>query len=346
MNALRFHDVSHAYGARAALRSFSLDIGAGEIFSLLGPSGSGKTTALRIAAGLEVPQRGRVEVGGNVVVADGVFVPPEQRDVGLLFQDLALFPHLTVADNVAFGLRAANTGERKTRVSEILELVGLQGQGRLYPHQLSGGQQQRVALARALAPGPRVLLLDEPFSNLDVVLREQVRREMANLLKAVGTSVLLVTHDPEEALFMSDRVALMREGAIEQVASPETLYFAPATRFAATFFGNANVLAADVRGGRATTPFGTIDAKGLADGAAEVVVRAQGLLVSKAGAEHAVVRSARILGATVLVELDPLPATGIGAPLVARTAIGAHPQAGERVTLALDPRFSFAFARG
>ncbi len=340
MSALRFDDVSHSYGARTALRSFSLDVGAGEIVSLLGPSGSGKTTALRIAAGLEVPQRGRVEVGGQAVAADGLFVPPERRDVGLLFQDLALFPHLTVADNVAFGLRA----DRKARVGEMLELVGLQGQGRVYPHQLSGGQQQRVALARALAPRPRVLLLDEPFSNLDVVLRQQVRREMANLLKQVGTSVLLVTHDPEEALFMSDRVALMREGAIEQVAAPETLYFAPATRFAAMFFGEANVIAAEVRGGRAVTPFGEVDAQGIADGLADAIVRAQGLVVAGGGAQ-AVVQSARILGATLLMELDPLPETGIKGPLIARAPIGAHPVAGERVAVTLDPKFVFVFAR-
>lgn len=341
MSALRFEAVSHAYGARTALRSFSLEVGAGELVSLLGPSGSGKTTALRIAAGLEVPQRGRVEVGGNVVVTDGVFVPPERRDVGLLFQDLALFPHLTVAENVAFGLRAGS--ERKARVDEMLGLVGLTDQGRVYPHQLSGGQQQRVALARALAPRPRVLLLDEPFSNLDVVLRQQVRREMANLLKAVGTSALLVTHDPEEALFMSDRVALMRDGAIEQVASPEALYFAPATRFVATFFGDANVIATAVRGGRAVTPLGTVEAKGIADGPAEVIVRAQGLVLS-AGAQ-AVVKSARILGATLLIELDPLPEFGVKGPLVARTPIGPHPTIGERVAVTLNPKFAFVFAK-
>jgi iron(III) transport system ATP-binding protein len=268
-------------------------------------------------------------------------VPPEARDVGLLFQDLALFPHLTVSENVAFGLRGART--RRARVSELLDLVGMAGHARVYPHQLSGGQQQRVALARALAPSPRVLLLDEPFSNLDVVLRQQVRREMVDLLKAVGTSVLFVTHDPEEALYMSDRVAVMREGTILQAAAPDVLYFAPADRFVASFFGQINVIPASVKDGRAVTPFGAVDAKGLS-GDVDVLVRAQGLQVSKGG-EHAVVRSARILGATILLELQPAPATGLSAPLTARVAMGSHPQPGERVSLALDPRLAFAFAR-
>ncbi|MBL8780154.1 MAG: ABC transporter ATP-binding protein [Alphaproteobacteria bacterium] len=346
MTALRFSDIDHAYGTRPALRAFSLGVEDGEIVSLLGPSGSGKTTALRIAAGLETPQRGTVHVGEKRVFGDGINVPTEARDVGLLFQDLALFPHLTVAENVGFGLRGGSKA-RRARVGELLELVGLGAHARVYPHQLSGGQQQRVALARALAPKPSVLLLDEPFSNLDVVLRQQVRREMADLLKKTGTSVLLVTHDPEEALYISDRVAVMRDGTIVQVAAPEALYLAPANRFVASFFGHTNVIPATVRDGHATTPFGSIAATGLGDGvAADVLVRAQGLLVSKAsGTAHAVVRSARILGAAILLELEPLPETGLTAPLVARAAMGTHPQAGERVSLALDPQFAFAFAR-
>jgi len=346
VTALRFSDVDHVYGARQAVKAFSLTVEDGEIVSLLGPSGSGKTTALRIAAGLETPQRGTVHVGEKLVFGAAVNVPPEERDVGLLFQDLALFPHLTVAENVGFGLRQGGKA-RRARVGELLDLVGLADQARAYPHQLSGGQQQRVALARALAPKPSVLLLDEPFSNLDVVLRQQVRREMADLLKKTGTSVLLVTHDPEEALYISDRVAVMRAGTIVQAAAPEALYLAPANRFVASFFGHINVIPATIKDGRAITPFGSVAAPGLGDGAAaDVLVRAQGLLVSKAGdAAHAVVRSARILGSTILLELEPLPATGLKAPLVARAAMGAHPQAGERVSLALDPRFAFAFAR-
>jgi iron(III) transport system ATP-binding protein len=342
MTALSFERVGHSYDTRTALRDFSLAVANGEIVGLLGPSGSGKTTALRIAAGLETPQAGTVHIGEALVNGGGVNVPPEARDVGLLFQDLALFPHMTVADNVAFGLRATGKARRE-KAGELLELVGLIGQGHVYPHQLSGGQQQRVALARALAPSPRVLLLDEPFSSLDVVLRHQMRREMVALLKRLGTSVLFVTHDPEEALYMSDRVAVMRDGNIVQAAAPETLYLAPADRFVATFFGDVNVVPARVVDGRAVTPLGAVDAKGLV-GEVDVLVRAQGLIVS-AGGDHAIVRSARILGASMLLELEPAPSTGLKAPLIARAAVGSHPQVGAPVSLAFDPRLAFAFAR-
>lgn len=342
MTALRFEGVGHSYGGRTALRDFSLAVDAGEIVSLLGPSGSGKTTALRIAAGLEAPQSGTVHIGQALVSASGVHTPPEGRDVGLLFQDLALFPHLTVLENVAFGLHTG-ARERRTKAGELLELVGLAGQGSVYPHQLSGGQQQRVALARALAPSPRILLLDEPFSSLDVVLRHQMRREMLSLLKQLGTSVLFVTHDPEEALYVSDRVAIMRDGTILQMAAPDTLYLAPADRFVASFFGHINVIPGRASDGKAATPFGAVEAKGLS-GEVDVLVRAQGLIVSPSG-DHAVVRSARILGASMLLELEPAEATGVTGSLTALTAIGAHPPVGARVSLALDPRLSFAFAR-
>lgn len=344
MTVLHFDDVRHAYGRKVALASFSLAVEEGQIVALLGPSGSGKTTALRIAAGLEIPQGGNVFVGSRQVVGPGTFVPPEDRDVGLLFQDLALFPHLTVNENVGFGLKQVGA-ERRRRTDELLGLVGLEGLGQLYPHQLSGGQQQRVALARALAPEPGVLLLDEPFSNLDVVLRQQVRREMVSLLKRIGTSVLFVTHDPEEALYVADQVAVMGRGVIQQVAAPEELYFAPSNRFVAGFFGDANVIPATVRAGRAETPFGTVEAAALSDGPADVIVRTAGLLLSSGGTAHAVIRSARILGATMMVELDPMPATGLREPLVARMPLGPRPQVGASVSLALDPRLSFVFLR-
>jgi iron(III) transport system ATP-binding protein len=307
MTALRFTDVDHAYGSRVALRSFSLGVEDGEIVSLLGPSGSGKTTALRIAAGLETPQRGTVHVGARLVQGGAVNVPPEARDVGLLFQDLALFPHLTVAENVGFGLRGGGKA-RRARVDELLALVGLGPYARVYPHQLSGGQQQRVALARALAPKPSVLLLDEPFSNLDVVLRQQVRREMAALLKQIGTSVLLVTHDPEEALYISDRVAVMREGTIVQVETPEALYLAPADRFVASFFGHINVIPASVKDGRATTPFGSVAATGCATAPADVLVRAQGCWSRRRPVSSMPSCARRVFsGPTILLELGRCP---------------------------------------
>ncbi len=347
MSALEFKAVTHAYGGRVAIKSFTLAVADGEILALLGPSGSGKTTALRVAAGLEVPQQGTVHVGGKLVSGTGVNIPPEQRDVGLLFQDLALFPHLTVAKNVAFGLHGARSAQRQARTNELLELVGLRDYAQVYPHQLSGGQQQRVALARALAPRPSVLLLDEPFSNLDVVLRQQVRREMLNLLKLIGTSALFVTHDPEEALFMADRVAVMRDGAIMQIATPEAIYLKPANRFVASFFGETSVIPAAINAGRAETPFGAVPANGLAEGSlADVLVRAQGLLVSKSeSGAHATVRSARILGATVLLDLQPVPMTGLKTNLIARVPMGTLLRSGDTVTITLDPRFAFAFSR-
>ena len=343
MSVLRFENVRHAYGRKTALSDFTLSVEEGQIVALLGPSGSGKTTALRIAAGLETPESGNVFVGASQVAGKGLFVPPERRDIGLLFQDLALFPHLTVIENVGFGL-TGNAAERRRRIGELLSLVGLDGLGQRYPHQLSGGQQQRVALARALAPEPRVLLLDEPFSNLDVVLRHQVRREMVALLKKIGTSVLFVTHDPEEALYVADQVAVMGGGMIQQVAAPDDLYFAPANRFVAAFFGDANLIPAIVKSGLAETTLGSV-ATSLPDGPADVIVRATGLVVSSGTTAHATVRSARILGATMMVELEPLPVTGLQGPLIARMQLGPRPQVGTHVTLALNPRLTFVFPR-
>lgn len=342
MTALRFDKVGHRYGRHPALRDFSLSVEEGTIMSLLGPSGSGKTTALRIAAGLEMPQSGEVHLAGRKVNAPGIFVPPEARDIGLLFQDLALFPHLDIGANIAFGL--SRTGvNRRTRVDELLHLVGLEGMGSLYPHQLSGGQQQRVALARALAPGPRILLLDEPFSSLDVVLRQQVRQETISLLKRLGTSVLFVTHDPEEALYVADRVAVMREGLILQEATPDDIYLRPASRFVAEFFGDTTVIPVHVRAGRAETPLGAIDAAGIPDGKADLVLRAAGIRLGSAGNVEGVVRSARLLGPSLMVEVEPVQGIGLPRTLIARLALDDKPAIGARVFLSLDPRLAFVF---
>ena len=216
MTALALSGVDHAYGSKTILHDVSLEVREEEILCLLGPSGCGKTTILRLAAGLELPTRGTIQVGGRLVSGNGAFVPPERRDVGLLFQDYALFPHLSIAGNIAFGLRSMSEPAQKQRIGEMLELTHLTGRGDTYPHTLSGGEQQRVALARALAPRPRVLLLDEPFSGLDTQLRQKVRDETLHVLKEVGAAVVLVTHDPEEALFMADRIALMKAGRIVQ----------------------------------------------------------------------------------------------------------------------------------
>jgi iron(III) transport system ATP-binding protein len=258
---LDLQELSRAYDAEQAVENVSLSVRDGELLTLLGPSGCGKTTMLRLLAGLERPSTGAVEIAGETVATgDGDFVPAEQRDVGLVFQDFALFPHLTVEENVAFGLQDWSAGERERRVDELLDLVDLDGHREKEPGALSGGQQQRVALARALAPEPDVLLLDEPFSNLDVRLRVEMREEVRDILKAAGVTAISVTHDQEEALSISDRVAIMHDGAIEQVGTPEVVFENPESRFVASFLGRASFLPGRVRGDVVETELGVLDA--------------------------------------------------------------------------------------
>ena len=247
MATVQLDSVSKAYGATPAVVSAGLTVLSGEFVALLGPSGCGKSTLLRLIAGFEAPDSGAVRIGGHTVAGDS-WVAPEDRQVGMVFQDYALFPHLTVEENVAFGLgTAARRGRRgrrwaDPRIAEALALVGLPDLGGRYPHELSGGQQQRVALARALAPAPKIVLLDEPFSAIDPLQRGAMREELARILDVAGTTVLLVTHDQEEALALADRVALMRDGGIVQVDAPERLYHEPVDRWSAEFVGTANVL--------------------------------------------------------------------------------------------------------
>jgi iron(III) transport system ATP-binding protein len=247
--------ISRSFGLTRAVDEVTLEVRTGEIFGVLGPSGCGKTTLLRLIAGFERPQAGTVTVGGSLVAGDGTWVPPERRRIGMVFQDYALFPHLTVERNVAFGV-ARDAGADTQRA---LELVGLQHKTDRHPHELSGGERQRVALARALAPGPDVVLLDEPFSSLDATLRADLRREVELILRDAGATAILVTHDQEEALTLTDRLALMREGRIVQVGSPEDVYAQPAERWAAQFVGEVNVLPGVVRGDAIYTEVGSFD---------------------------------------------------------------------------------------
>ncbi|MEM9755477.1 MAG: ABC transporter ATP-binding protein [Pseudomonadota bacterium] len=263
------------FGARTVLRDVDLTVAAGEVVCLLGPSGCGKSTTLRVIAGIERQSAGEVWIDGTCVSGAGVHRPPEDRGVGMMFQDFALFPHLNVAGNVGFGLRGPADTIRH-RVDRLIERVHLNGFGHKAPHTLSGGEQQRVALARALAPRPGVMLMDEPFSGLDNRLRDGVRDETMALLKEEGTAVVLVTHDPAEAMQMADRIALMRDGAIVQDGPPYELYAKPIDRRAAAFFSDINVLPGDVRGGQVETSLGRFAANGHADGTAvEVVFRPQ-----------------------------------------------------------------------
>jgi iron(III) transport system ATP-binding protein len=251
-------NLSKRFGNAVAVDGATLAVERGELVALLGPSGCGKTTLLRLIAGFEIPDDGTIIVAGRTV-AGGGWIPPERRRIGMVFQDYALFPHLTVAQNVGFGL---SRGARHDRVASLLARVGLAGLGERYPHELSGGEQQRVALARALAPDPEVVLLDEPWSNIDPVLRSAMRDDLAAVLRASGATVVLVTHEQEEAFSLSDRVALMHAGRIVQAAPPEEVYYAPTTRWAAKFVGDANLVRGRIVGRLVETPLGTFSVAG------------------------------------------------------------------------------------
>jgi len=258
----------------AAVAGVSFDAPRGSIVALLGPSGCGKTTTLRLIAGLETPNSGAVWLEGRKVAGDGVWVPPETRRVGMVFQDGALFPHLTVAQNIAFPL---NTRNDKERVEELLELVGMRGYGERYPHQLSGGQQQRVALARALAPEPSVVLLDEPFSRLDAALRVSLREDVRAIIKRTGATTLFVTHDQEEALSIADVVVVMFEGKAVQVGAPHEIYTRPVTRAIATFVGEANLLPGVANGTVAESALGRVILATPQHGPVDIMVRPEAI---------------------------------------------------------------------
>lgn len=269
-------EVSKRYSPRfsPAISRLTLTLNRGEILALLGPSGCGKTTTLRLIAGFEVPDEGTILLNGVPMAGNGFWVPPEERKIGMVFQDYALFPHLTLLENVAFGLRGRGRRERETKAMEVLEMVGMAGMAQRYPHELSGGEQQRVALARALAPGPLVILLDEPFSNLDTDMKTLMRREVERILRETGMSAILVTHDQEEAFAMADRVGVLYQGSLEQLAAPEVLYHTPATRFVADFVGEADFLPGEVQEG-IVTEVGTFhDGSGLPKGTkVELMIR-------------------------------------------------------------------------
>jgi len=262
--AVRLDQVSKSFGGTLALDDVSLELEAGTILALLGPSGCGKTTCLRLISGFEQPDAGAVDVNGRRVASPTSMVPPERRRVGLVFQDLALFPHLSVRHNVAYGIRRDR--DHAVRTDELLEMVGLAGDAERMPHELSGGMQQRVALARALAPRPDVLLLDEPFSSLDQAMRTQLRAEVREILREARQSAIFVTHDQGEALTVADRVAVMTRGQVLQVAPPEIIYAEPATPYVATFIGVSNLVSAEVVADVAMTRFGPVRLIGPASG--------------------------------------------------------------------------------
>ncbi|MFK5996641.1 MAG: ABC transporter ATP-binding protein [Rhodobacterales bacterium] len=274
---LELQNITRVYDGTPVVDGLSLTLAAGQVTCLLGPSGCGKSTTLRIAAGVEWQSSGAVLIDGRVVSDDTCHMPPEARHIGLMFQDFALFPHLDVERNVGFGLKGSRSA-RGPRVADLLHKVGLEGFENKYPHQLSGGEQQRVALARALAPKPQVMLMDEPFSGLDDRLRDDVRDATLEVLKAENTAVLLVTHEPEEAMRMADQIALMRAGRIVQAGAPYNIYNAPKDRQAAGFFSDINVIEGVVTNALTETPFGQFLTPGMVDGTrVEIIIRPQHL---------------------------------------------------------------------
>ena len=307
---LSLERVSHAYGGCNVFSDLSLTVADGEIVCLLGPSGCGKTTLLRLAAGLEKLQKGKVTLSDGVAADRDKQLPPEMRGVGLMFQDFALFPHLSVSDNVAFGLNTLSAGQRAQRVVDVLMQVNMFEKRDDYPHQLSGGQQQRVALARALAPNPAVMLLDEPFSGLDQNLRISVREETLGILKESNVATLFVTHDPEEAMFMADRIFVMGpRGVILQEGTPDEIYRSPTHSFVASLFGSGTQFEGVARGGEVETPLGRVPAPNCVDGRrVDVVIRPHGIKLIKNGDDGVPVDvlSVRPLGRNTFVRFRAL----------------------------------------
>jgi iron(III) transport system ATP-binding protein len=346
LEGLQVQDLSHRYGDRRVVDRVAVAIAPGEVHCLVGPSGCGKTTTLRLIAGLEALQAGRIALNGRVLAEPGRSLPPERRRVGLMFQDFALFPHLRVAENVAFGLSGVDRRRREARAGELLAAVNMAAYARAYPHTLSGGGQQRVALARALAPGPELMLLDEAFSALDTSLRAQVRDEALTLLREAGTPTLLVTHDAEEAIRVGDRIHAMQAGRVVQSGTPSELYARPVSPFVAGFFGPVNRFPGRVARGLVETPVGTAPADGLADGAAvEAIVRPEALRVrspSRGGGLRARVLVRRDLGPVHVIRLR----LADGSSVKVRQAGQVDAAVGEEVEIELDRRHLFVYPAG
>ena len=328
-HAIACASVSKRFGPVRALDRFDLEVAEGQILSLLGPSGCGKTTALRIIAGFESPDSGTVAIGDETVVGDGKTVPPERRRVGMVFQDYALFPHMTVAGNAGFGVAPKGRDER---VAVVLALIGLDDKADRMPHELSGGEQQRVALARALAPGPRVILLDEPFSNLDATMRMRMRREVRQILVKAQTTAVFVTHDQEEAMAIADVIAVMRAGHVLQSGSPQDLYQRPADRWVAEFIGESEFLEGTAGTGAVETALGTFPHFGPERGAVDVMVRPEWIHLEKSVDGAAVVIDQEYYGHDQLVLIE----FSDGRRINARIASGPVYSEGDRVEVGVD----------
>ena len=351
MKGLHLIGLTHAFGDHRVLDNIGMIIPAGELVCLLGPSGCGKTTLLRLAAGLDRVQAGTIVVDDEVVATENKHVPAERRRVGLMFQDYALFPHLNVLENVTFGLTGMAGGTARDRALDKLDQVGMADQARKYPHMLSGGQQQRVALARALAPNPKFLLLDEPFSGLDTNLRARIREQTLAVLKDTGIATLMVTHDPEEAMFMADRIKIMgANGRILQAGRPHEIYYHPQHEFVAKLFGLMNQVEGVVIGGKVETPLGTVAAGDLEEGrVVQVLIRPEGVVLESNGGPGGTpveVQSTHLLGHDNIVRVRIAAGDWEGTGLYVRVHHAFEPELQHRITAAIDPDYAFVFPLG
>lgn len=359
MSGLVMERIRHAFGNMEVLKDVSVVAEPGKLTCLLGPSGCGKTTLLRLAAGLEQIQDGQIFLKDQLVAdgASGFSLAPEKRGVGLMFQDYALFPHLNVFDNIAFGIRTL-TAERQAWIEDSLHRLGIAKHRNSFPHVLSGGQQQRVALLRALAPQPEILLLDEPFSGLDVTRRAQIREETLTFLKDCGVAVLMVTHDPEEAMFMADHIVVMRGGQVVQAGTPVQTYFSPVDAFVARLFGEMNTFEGRVENGQVATPLGPFPIPSIPDGqAAQVLMRMEGIRVTMGRDEALLAECCAVTGHVEDVYLlgrsshlhvrVPAPGGGNGGnrevTLHVRVPGVMKPETGALVTVSADPKQVFGF---
>ncbi|MCD7059192.1 ABC transporter ATP-binding protein [Pelagibacterium xiamenense] len=331
--ALSIRSVTRRFGAVTALDNVSFDMAAGEVVCLVGQSGCGKSTLLRVIAGVEDIDAGSVWLDGDMVTGPDVFVEPEDRNVGFMFQDYALFPHLSARQNILFGLRPLGRKAAGERADEVLSRLKIDGLADRYPHMLSGGEQQRVALARALAPQPHVLLMDEPFSNLDRRLRDAVRQETSSVLRALGTTAIIVTHDPEEALSLGDKVVLMHKGKVIETGTGDAIYSYPQTAYAAEFFSRVNRIPARRSGDWLDSPLGRFPAPCGSSGPVYLYVRPQAVKLNGSGI------AARVTSRVLLGEIEEvgLSVDGMSEPLVMRTSARSGLDVGHTVQVSIEP---------
>ena len=319
--AIELNEVYKTFGRVEAVRQLSLTVMSGDILVLLGASGCGKTTLLRLIAGLEVPEGGKITLNEQVVFANGRWVEPEKRGLGMVFQDYALFPHMSIADNIAFPLHHATRAQKAERTAELLQLVGLEGLDKRFPHELSGGQQQRVALARALSARPSVILLDEPFSNLDATLRKTMREEVRRILQQTHTTAVFVTHDQEEAMAIGDQIAVMQSGQVLQVGTPQEVYLQPNSLAVAQFLGEVNLLDGVAHGDSVDCALGTLELYRPDHGQVCVLVRPESVRVSLGGEPNARVIGIQFFGFYQMLQCELQDGTRLFARTWAQTNV-------------------------